>query len=295
MSAPAANAFSLPVMTMAPMPSFASNVCSAAPSSCMSWGLSAFSCFGRLSVMTPTRPFCSTEMSSAMLPFRLGKRHGTGNVEAPPARVDVRECLDFLHGCGATHGELLVESHVVPLPVDLLLGELAQHARRDAGGERARRNARLGLDESERGHDRVLADLGVVVDHAIHADQRAAAHDAAMEDRAVPHGGFGARDRVLAGKAVQHAAVLDVRALLDHDAAEIAAQARARPDIGARRNDYIADQHRARMHEGARLDDRHDAVDGIDPWHGRILTPWHRSSSRSKQASRPSRSTAPRS
>src|SRR5437762_13419490 len=89
-----------------------------------------------------------------------------------------------------------------------------------------------------------------------------AAHDAAMENRAVPYGRFGARDRVLARKAVQHAAVLDVRALLHHDAAEIAAQARARPDISARGDDHIADQHRARMHEGTRLDDRHDAVDG---------------------------------
>src|SRR5439155_4854067 len=246
MSAPAANAFSLPVMTMAPTPSSASKACSAAPSSCMSCGLSAFSCFGRLSVTTPTRPFCSTVMSSAMLPLQLGKRYGTGDVDAPAAGLDAREGLDLFHGRGAADGELLVERHVVPLPADLLLGELAQHARRNAGGEQARGNARLGLDESERGDHRVLADLGVVVDHAIHADQRAAAHDAAMQDRTVSDGRLGAGDRVLAGKAVQHAAVLDIRALLDHNAAEIAAQAGARPDISARRDDHVADQHRAR-------------------------------------------------
>src|SRR5438477_7303191 len=118
MSAPAAKAFSLPVITMAPTVSSASYACSAMPSSCMSFGLSAFSCFGRLSVMRPTRPFCSTVMSSAMLPLQLGKRHGTGNVEAPPARLDVRECLNLLHGRGAAHGKLLVERHVVPLPAD---------------------------------------------------------------------------------------------------------------------------------------------------------------------------------
>src|SRR2546426_6421837 len=123
MSAPAAKAFSFPVMTMAPTPSSASKACSAAPSSCMSCGLSAFSCFGRLSVTTPTRPFCSTVMSSAMLPLQLGKRHGTGNVEAPPARLDARERLDFLHGRGAAQSELLVERHVVPFPAELLLGE----------------------------------------------------------------------------------------------------------------------------------------------------------------------------
>src|SRR2546423_1389394 len=113
MSAPAAKALSLPVITMAPMPSFASKACSAAPSSCMSCGLSAFSCFGRLSVTRPTRPFCSTVMSSAMLPLQFGQRHGTGNVDAPAARLDARERLDLLHGRGAAHRELLVEEHVV--------------------------------------------------------------------------------------------------------------------------------------------------------------------------------------
>src|ERR1700741_3024208 len=66
MSAPAANAFSLPVMTIAPTLSFASWACSPAPSSCMSWGLRAFNCLGRLSVTRPTRPFCSTLISSKL-------------------------------------------------------------------------------------------------------------------------------------------------------------------------------------------------------------------------------------
>ena len=64
MSAPAANALSLPVMTIAPTASSASKAYSAAPSSCMSFGLSAFICLGRFSVTSPTRPRASVVMNS---------------------------------------------------------------------------------------------------------------------------------------------------------------------------------------------------------------------------------------
>src|SRR6266480_586034 len=74
MSAPAANALSLPVITIAPTPASASNSSSALPSSCMSCGLSAFSCLGRSSVIRPTRPFCSTLMNSGMSGMDFGHR-----------------------------------------------------------------------------------------------------------------------------------------------------------------------------------------------------------------------------
>src|SRR4051812_44859743 len=63
---------------------------------------------------------------------------------------------------------------------------------------------------------------------------------------------------------------LDVGARLDHDAAEVASKARAGADIGARPDDDVADQDGARMHEGARIDDGDDAVDGIDLGHGKV-------------------------
>src|SRR6266568_3240679 len=56
MSAPAAKALSLPATTIAPMPSSASNSASACPS--------AFSAFGRLRVIVPTRPRVPTMMFS---------------------------------------------------------------------------------------------------------------------------------------------------------------------------------------------------------------------------------------
>ena len=68
MSAPAANALSLPVMTMQPMPSSASKVSRAAESSLITCALSALSALGRLSLTIPTRPLVSTMMVSYAMP-----------------------------------------------------------------------------------------------------------------------------------------------------------------------------------------------------------------------------------
>src|SRR5690554_5251771 len=64
MSAPAAKAFSLPVMTIAPTVSSSSNASSAAATSATSPAFSALSALGRLSVMSPTAPRLSTMMFS---------------------------------------------------------------------------------------------------------------------------------------------------------------------------------------------------------------------------------------
>ena len=64
MSAPAANAFSEPVMMIAPMPGSVSNSAAAVVTSSITWLLSALSAFGRLSVMMPTRSSRSTRIVS---------------------------------------------------------------------------------------------------------------------------------------------------------------------------------------------------------------------------------------
>jgi hypothetical protein len=60
MSAPAAKAFSEPVMTMAPIPASASNSASTLFNSSRSCLFRAFSAWGRFSVMRPTRSRLST-------------------------------------------------------------------------------------------------------------------------------------------------------------------------------------------------------------------------------------------
>ena len=51
-------------------------------------------------------------------------------------------------------------------------------------------------------------------------------------------------------------------------AAEVTAQAGERTDVRAGGDDDVADEDRGGMHEGARIDDGDDAVDGIDLGHG---------------------------
>ena len=64
MSAPAAKAFPLPVMTMAPIPSSASNSAAAVVTSTITRELSALRASGRFSVIVPTRPSRVTRMVS---------------------------------------------------------------------------------------------------------------------------------------------------------------------------------------------------------------------------------------
>src|SRR5258707_12586763 len=61
---PAAKALSPPAKAIAPMASAAANSASACPSSFISASLSAFSAFGRLRVIVPTRPRVPTMMFS---------------------------------------------------------------------------------------------------------------------------------------------------------------------------------------------------------------------------------------
>ncbi len=77
--------------------------------------------------------------------------------------------------------------------------------------------------------------------------------------------------RILAGKAVHDAIVLHVRSGLQDDAAEIAAQRGARPDIAAGADDHVADQGRGRVNEGIRIDDRDHRLEAIARHQARLM------------------------
>src|SRR3954452_1834991 len=81
MSAPAANAFSLPVIRMQPILSSASRSSTAAAISANTPNDSALSIFGRFSVMTPTAPLLSTMMYSNVAMIHPGIDFA-GNVPA---------------------------------------------------------------------------------------------------------------------------------------------------------------------------------------------------------------------
>src|SRR6478752_1211857 len=76
MSAPAANAFSLPVSRMQPIVSSASRPSTAAAISRNTPNDSALSIFGRFSVMTPTAPLLSTMMCSNVAMITPALRFG---------------------------------------------------------------------------------------------------------------------------------------------------------------------------------------------------------------------------
>ena len=84
MSAPAANAFSLPVSRMQPILSSASRSSTAAAISPNTPNDSALSIFGRFSVMMPTAPLLSTMMYSNVAMIHPGYRFA---VNVPAAGV----------------------------------------------------------------------------------------------------------------------------------------------------------------------------------------------------------------
>ena len=132
---------------------------------------------------------------------------------------------------------------------------------------RHRRHLEPALDEREGADERVLADDDAVHQDRVHADERVAADRGAVQHGTVADVAV-LRDRaVLAGEGMQRAAVLDVAAGTEHDAAEVAAQRGQGADIGTRPDDHVADQDGGRVDEGRGIDHRDQPVDGEDAGH----------------------------
>src|SRR5690606_32943538 len=109
-----------------------------------------------------------------------------------------------------------------------------------------------------------FADDGAIHDHRVHADQGIASYGASVQHGAVPDMAIHIDQGVVFGYAVNNAAVLYVGALVERDAAEIATQACQGSYVHARPDDDVANQHGRRMHVGTGVDNRRDAVYGID-------------------------------
>ena len=104
-----------------------------------------------------------------------------------------------------------------------------------------------GFDKGRSADDAVFTNAGPVDDHRAHAYQRVAPDGAAVQNRAVADMPLFFHDRILAGKAVHHAVILDVGAIFHHDAAKIAAQAGVRANVDPFAEDHVANQHRGGM------------------------------------------------
>src|SRR5947208_778870 len=180
MSAPAAKALSLPVITIAPTPASASKSSSVLPSSCMSCGLIAFNCLGRSSVIRPTRPFCSTLMSSGMSGMDFGHREIVSFSHVIDPCFAGRRGADR-HAQSPREAECLQSGNALATsPGDRARRRRRRHPRgaahwvwarllRRAGSRRARRQPRRRADRSFRFHRLVLQPAGAPAARAAQA------------------------------------------------------------------------------------------------------------------------------
>ena len=190
-----------------------------------------------------------------------GQRQQFGQIDPAASRLGLGQRISFAHCREAPPRQLLIALRALDLPGELLLGQLAHDPCRHAGDQHSRRHDHAGLDERHRRDDSRFADHRIVVDYGVHADQRVGLDHAAMQDRPMADVAVVFDDGIGAGKAVHHTRILDVRAGAKLDAAEIATKRCGRADITPGADDDVADQHGARMHERARIDDRRHTVD----------------------------------
>ena len=98
----------------------------------------------------------------------------------------------------------------------------------------------------------------------VHPDQDIPPDMRAMNDRAMPDMRAAFEPHRHARERVNDARLLDVAAILDHDAAPIAADRRARADVDVAPNHDVTDNGRAGMHEGRLVDDGARALEFVE-------------------------------
>jgi hypothetical protein len=130
------------------------------------------------------------------------------------------------------------------------------------------RHQRIGADDAE------AADPRAVKHRRAHAEQRAVAHRAAMQDGMVADRDIRAHRQRDAGIGMQHRAFLDVGAGADHHRVVVAADDGAEPDADILAQGDAADHMGIRRHPVAAglRQGRHQVVQRIDG-HGRFLLP----------------------
>src|SRR5437879_2742530 len=191
------------------------------------------------------------------------QRHGARGAHRRAVSRGRTEWRTFLETRAAAHRELLILACPGHLPRELLGLEVAHDPRRHAQHERPGRHDEARGDEARGANKSLLLHHRVVHDDRADADEHAAAYGAPVKDRPVADVRVLLEPRLPAGKGVQHAAVLHVRARAEDDAPEVAPQRRAGADITARSYQAIADEHRLRVHERSRVDDRNETFQTV--------------------------------
>ena len=90
--------------------------------------------------------------------------------------------------------------------------------------------------------------------YGIHAHQSILSDVRSMQHGTMSYVPVDFDDRIAVRETVNHASVLNICAVSQRYASEIAAQAGGRPDITARSDDHVADQYGRGMHISRRID-----------------------------------------
>ena len=175
--------------------------------------------------------------------------------EPGPIRLGFAQRRDLAHRLRRAACQRLVGAGAFDLPRQFLLGDRTDDPCRHVGGQHAWRDLETGLDEGAGGDDRGLADDRVVHHHGVHPDQGVAADTAAVQHGTVADVSVDLDHRVGARETVHHAGVLQVRTILQHEPAEVAAQARRRTHIAAGADQDVADQDGGRSGAHRRSDE----------------------------------------
>ena len=92
-------------------------------------------------------------------------------------------------------------------------------------------------------NDTVLTNGRAIDNHRAHADQRVTPYHTAVQNRSVADMSVLFHHRILAGKSVHHAVILDIRPIFNHDTPKISAQAGIGANINTFAENDIANQH----------------------------------------------------
>ncbi|MNM42230.1 hypothetical protein D3C81_530620 [compost metagenome] len=158
---------------------------------------------------------------------------------------------------------MLVLRRPALFPGQLLIGQWAFDLGWRPHHQALRRTFEACLDEGSGRDNATWCYMGAIHHHGVHADQSVFAHATAVQHGAMADVPVTFHYGVAPRKTMHHAGVLQVGALLQHDAAEIAPERCQWADVAAGADDDVADQDCTGVHVGCRVNHGRQAVQSI--------------------------------
>lgn len=171
--------------------------------------------------------------------------------------------LYFAQGSMATAGKFLVLRCSRGFPGHLLIAQSAFGLCRVADHHTSGRALKAGFHKRSGTDQGFGADDGVVHDYSVHAHQGIAANTAAVQNSAMADVTIFLDHAILVGEAVHHTGVLNVAALAQNDAAEVASQHSMGADVAVFANNHIADQNSSGVDIGCFMNNGNQVFNGV--------------------------------